>query len=184
LRTLLDRVAKRRISDGVYTTGCQEAFEKYKAEHAMYTRRCAHENHDKEEAKNHDENQDTEHMIPINARGSLCDDLPMLSLVNHQLFYDTFYDTFYLYFSAPKEDMWVRWTIRNLDFFPFLRFMQNITQSPHPIEILPNQVHVNYDDTDEGKDRVPHLRKFENVKRLIELHWLERFPLWGCLTGT
>jgi hypothetical protein len=62
--------------------------------------------------------------------------------------------------------------------------MQNITQIPHPIEILPNQVHVNYDDTDEGKDRVPHLRKFENVKRLIELHWLEGFPLWGCLAGT
>lgn len=25
--------------------------------------------------------------------------------------------------------------------------------------------------------------RFENIKRLIELHWLDGVPLWGCLTG-
>jgi hypothetical protein len=30
---------------------------------------------------------------------------------------------------------------------------------------------------------VLHTRKFENVKRLIELHRLEGFSLWDCLTG-
>ena len=33
------------------------------------------------------------------------------------------------------------------------------------------------------KDKALHLRKFENIKRRIELHWLEGFPLWSCVTG-
>jgi hypothetical protein len=110
----------------------------------------------------------------------MCDDVPMFSLVDRQIFHDTFY----FFFSTTGEGVWFRWTIRNLDVFPFLRFMQNFTKSPCTIQILPNQVHVDFDDTEEGKDRVLHMRKFENVKQLIELHWLEGIPLWGCLTGT
>jgi hypothetical protein len=181
LRALLNQISRNRIRNGVYTTGCPEAFDKYKAEHGMYSRRCAHENYDREEKEEeeeeHDEKRDTEHIIPINARGNICGDVPMLSLVNRQLFQDTFY----LYFSELREGMWFRWTIWNLDFFPFLRFMQNLRQPPYPTEILPAQVHVKYDDTDKGRDRVLHKRKFEHVKRLIDLHWLQGFPLWGCL---
>jgi hypothetical protein len=183
LRALLNQISRNRIRNGVYMTGCLEAFDKYKAEHGMYSRRCAHENHDREEKEEeeeeHDEKRDTEHIIPINARGNICGDVPMLSLVNRQLFQDTFYP----YFSELREGMWFRWTIRNLDFFPFLRFMQNLRQPPYPIEILPAQMHMKYDDTDEGRDRVLHKRKFEHVKRLIDLHWLQGFPLWGCLTS-
>jgi hypothetical protein len=111
LRALLNQISRNRIRNGVYTTGCLEAFDKYKAEHGMYSRRRSHENHDREEKEEeeeeHDEKRDTEHMIPINARGNICSDVPMLSLVNRQLFQDTFY----LYFSEPREGMWFRWTI-------------------------------------------------------------------------
>jgi hypothetical protein len=36
-------------------------------------------------------------------------------------------------------------------------------------------------DTDDG-EKDHYLRKFENVKRLITLHWLHGFPLWDALT--
>jgi hypothetical protein len=110
LRALFNRVIKRRLNkettDGLYTAGCREAFEKYEAEHEMYTRRCAHKNHD-EEDKNIDNNKknntnlDPKHVISINARGNICDDMPMFSLVNRQIFHDTFY----LFFSTAREDV-------------------------------------------------------------------------------
>jgi hypothetical protein len=36
-------------------------------------------------------------------------------------------------------------------------------------------------DTD-NTEKNQYLRKFENVRRLITLHWLHGFPLWGALT--
>jgi hypothetical protein len=48
--------------------------------------------------------------------------------------------------------------------------MQSLTTLPHPLEITSKQVHVKYNDTDEVRDRILYRRKFENVKRLIELH--------------
>jgi hypothetical protein len=172
LRSLLTRVANRHLkvaeTDGTLTTGCREAFERSKLEHEMYSHRCAHEVHE-------DENL----IIPVNARGNLCDDLPMLSLVNRQIFHDTFF----LFYSTRKDGLWLRWTIRNLDFFPFLRFCQDVTTGDWPAEIKLEEMHVDFDDEDEGKDRELHKRKYENVRRLMELHWLKGFPLWGCLTG-
>ena len=73
--------------------------------------------------------------------------------------------------------------VRNLDFFPFFRFWQSLTTRDWLVEVKPNEVHVKFDNTNELRDKVFHARKFENVKRLVELHWLEGFPLWGCLTG-
>jgi hypothetical protein len=77
----------------------------------------------------------------------------------------------------------VQRTIRNLDFFLFLRFCETFTTGDWRLVVRPDEMRVIYDDTDEGKDKVLHTRKFENVKRLIELHWLEGFPPWACLTG-
>jgi hypothetical protein len=103
----------------------------------------------------------------------------MLLLVNRQIFHNRFY----LYFSTKREGLWFQWTIRNLDFFPFLLFCQTLTTGDWRLEVRPDETRVKYDDTDEGKDKVLHTQKFENTKRLIELHWLEDFSLWACLTG-
>ena len=35
----------------------------------------------------------------------------------------------------------------------------------------------------EGDDALSQARKFTQVQRLVELHWLQGFPLWGCFTG-
>ncbi|KAA8618219.1 hypothetical protein PtrV1_09726 [Pyrenophora tritici-repentis] len=95
-----------------------------------------------------------------------------------------FHDTFYLYYSRKREGLWFTWTVKNLDFFHFLRFWQSLmTRGDHSVEIKPEEVHLKFVDENEMKDIVLHDRKFENVKRLVELHWLEGFPLWGRLTG-
>jgi hypothetical protein len=165
---LAERHLKRASEEAPLTAGCSEAFERYRLEHDMYTSRCPHEEHEEDNL-----------VVPVNARGNLCDDLPLFSLVNRQIFHDTFY----LFYSTKREGLWFRWTVRNLDFFPFLRFWKSLTSGPSPLEIKPSEFHVAFDDEDEGKDKALHVTKFKNVHRLIEMHWLEGFPLWGCLTG-
>ncbi|KAH6881597.1 hypothetical protein BKA58DRAFT_445800 [Alternaria rosae] len=64
-----------------------------------------------------------------------------------------------------------------MDFFPFLRFYQSFTTSENAVEIPPSRLHIEFDKEDEEADDGLH------VKRLVELHWLYGFPLWGCLTG-
>jgi hypothetical protein len=104
----------------------------------MYTRRCPHESH---------EDKDT--VVPINARGNLCDDRPMLSLVNRKIFHDTFY----LYYSTKREGLWFKWTILNLDFFPFLCFWPSLTTREWSVEIKPQDVHVVFEDGTKSKTR-------------------------------
>jgi hypothetical protein len=45
----------------------------------------AHENHEKED-ENHDKTLDSEQAISINARGSICNDMPMFSLVMDMIY--------------------------------------------------------------------------------------------------
>jgi hypothetical protein len=81
------------------------------------------------------------------------------------------------------ESLWVKWIIRNLDFFSFLRFFQALTTGTHPVEIGPSRLHIEFDEDEEEKDDGLHAKKSSQVKRLVELHWLQGFPLLGCLTG-
>jgi hypothetical protein len=130
----------------------------------------------------------------VTLRGDVVNDLPMLSFVNREIFRDTFH----LVYSSVGEGLRIMWMVRHLDFLPFLRFYQSLTKtlSPHnngssklhksgPLEskeIGPSRITICFDKKGEEWDYSLHMGKFSQVKRLIELHWLDGFPLWGCLT--
>jgi len=86
-------------------------------------------------------------------------------------------------YSYTREGLWFKWKINNLDIIPFLRFLQSLSTGEWSLAIRPKQMHVTFEVEDEIKDMELHVSKFENLKRLIELHWLEGFQLWGCFTG-
>jgi hypothetical protein len=101
----------------------------------------------------------------------------MFSLVDRELFQNTVY----LYYSMTREGLGIKWVIRNLDFFPFLRFYQSLTKGSFPVQIGPSRLHIDFDENNTIDDEL-HARN-SHVEKLIELHWLDGFPLWGCLTG-
>ncbi|CBY00318.1 predicted protein [Plenodomus lingam JN3] len=162
-----------------FSEGAQDAFDRYQLEHDMYTRQCSHENHDgldEDESYAYFDQLEKSTMATINTRGNLCDNLLMLSLVNRQLFKETFS----LYYSTPREGLWFKWVVRNLDFLPLLRFWQTIARH---VEIEPDRLQIQFDTRDQYKSKKMHVEQFENVRRLIEPHWLDGLPLWSCLTG-
>jgi hypothetical protein len=187
-RRLLNDIIHKRLqqgkADSAFTTAARKAFKKYTLEHNMYTKRCWHEEHAKENVfhekiANDGTEKGRRSVAVVNARGNLCDDLPMLSMVNREIFHDTFG----LYYSIAREGMWFKWHVRNLDFFPLLRFCQRLGRPWCGVEIDPSRIHIEFDRKNYFRDRELHFNQFSNLKRLIELHWLEGFPLWSCLTG-
>jgi hypothetical protein len=130
LDKIIQRTLKQAVKDGRLTLGAREAFETYRLEHEMYTTAPDRNKkntyvHNRIQRKNiFDEGSDGDKKIVaiVNPRGNLMDDLPMLSLVDRQVFQDTFY----LFYSTTRVGLWVKWVVRNLDFFPFLRFLSVI----------------------------------------------------------
>jgi hypothetical protein len=50
------------------------------------------------------------------------------------------------------------------------------------MEISPSRIRIEFSDGELLDDGL-HAKKFSHVRRLIEPHWLDGFPLWGYLTG-
>ena len=184
----LDMIAKNELkraerSEAGLTAGAREAFDLYKLEYDMYASPSApatdgENNHDQGIFMSGDMTT-KKGVLEVDVRGNLVDDLPMLSYVDREIFSHTLF----LYYSTVSEGLWVRWVVRNLDFFPFLRFYQAFTTGDNAVEIPPSRLHIEIDDIEEEIDDGLHAKKFVHAKRLIELHWLEGLPLFGCLTG-
>jgi hypothetical protein len=66
------------------------------------------------------------------------DDLPVLSLIDRKLFQDTIR----LSYSTTRESLRIKWVVRNLDFFPFLRFYQSLTRGLFHVELSPSRLHI------------------------------------------
>ncbi|KAL1799247.1 hypothetical protein ACET3X_003284 [Alternaria dauci] len=188
-RKKLNKIVERRLKHaqsrkGGLTPGALEALELYRQEHDMYTPRAqeilpdGEINHDQGIFDPRKENE-KKGVLEVDATGNLLDDLPILSLVDRQIFCETFF----LYYSMTREGLWVKWRVRNLDFFPFLRFYRSLTTGQLRLEIPPSRLHIELQTDEEERDGYWHAKKFSHVKRLVELHWLDGFPLWGCLTG-
>ncbi|KAI8933081.1 hypothetical protein NX059_009725 [Plenodomus lindquistii] len=191
-RERVGRVDEKRLKlledDHSFTASARAAFEEYQLDHAMYSRRCFHEDHGG--AKNTPEDPGQEKngnadAVWINERGNLCDDLPLLSLVNHQIFRETFF----LYYSRPKKGLWFSWKVQTLNFFPLLRFWQALTNPllravDEDDRLQLEQIFIVIDTSEDAHEELDECgKRFDHVKRLIELHWLEGLPLWGCFTG-
>lgn len=71
---------------------------------------------------------------------------------------------------------------QEIELLPSFRFLQYLFTGEWSLAIKPKQMYVQFEAEDEVKDSELHVSKFENVKRLVELHWLEGLPLWSCLT--
>ncbi|KAH7071293.1 hypothetical protein BKA63DRAFT_555259 [Paraphoma chrysanthemicola] len=118
--------------------------------------------------------------VHINARGNLCDDLPMLALTCCLVLSEMWNR---IYPSKPDPLTRYKATIRNLNFFPLFRFPQMLNRSPNVIHVIdPTTIDIRFDTKNRSKDNL-HRNTFKHVKRLIELHWLRDFPLWNCITG-
>ncbi|KAI4943059.1 hypothetical protein J4E86_010006 [Alternaria arbusti] len=187
-KVALEKIVERRLKlatrsrDGL-TVGALEAFYLYKLEHDMYTlpsKRVTDGQNNHDQGIFRSGNRTTKKgVLEIDVRGNLVDDLPMLSYVDRAIFSETLF----LYYSTVREGLWIKWTVRNLDFFPFLRFYQAFTRGENAVEIPPSRLHIEFDKEKEETDDGLHAKKFVHVKRLVELHWLDGFPLWSCLTG-
>lgn len=184
----LDIIVERKVkrasrSKAGLTAGAREAFDLYRLEHDMYALPSKRVTDGK---KNHDQgifksvNSTTKKgVLEVDVRGNLVDDLPMLSCVDRALFSHTLF----LYYSTKRAGLCTKWTVRNLDFFPFLRFYQLFTRGESAVELPPSRLHIEFDKEKEETDDGLHAKRFVHMKRLVKLHWLDVFPLWDCLTG-
>ncbi|RMZ68272.1 glutathione S-transferase III [Pyrenophora seminiperda CCB06] len=199
LKKLVARqLALAESSEHGLSDGALENFEEYRQKHEMCLappRKKASEGYitskivkKPEEQSILDENGSGKRkkVMFIDPRGNLTDHLPMLSLVNREIFNETFY----LFYSQLKEGFWIKCLVRHLYFFPFLRFYQSLTTGTSPIRIPPSRLHIEFYDENDGDDTTVKKTfqhqsetKFTHVQRLVELHWLQGLPLWGCFTG-
>ena len=143
------------------------------------------DDNEEEEPLESEENRDTSasegnKVVYINARGNLCDDLPLLPLSSRQILCEM-WDAIY-----PHQTTRYKATIRNLDFFPFFRFCQMLGKSSSGFNIFSvtgNIVDIEFDTVFCIKDQDLHRITFRHVKRLIELRRYQGFPLRGVVTG-
>jgi hypothetical protein len=76
-----------------------------------------------------------------------------------------------------------------MNFFPFLWFLKMLKDRKHA-DVKGEMIDVEFfevahwKDLDiDDKEKERYLDKFQSVKRLITLHWLDGVPLWDCLTS-
>jgi len=204
-RLLIDRLSKRVLAraaqHGQLVPGAEEAFQQYKLQHEMYARRCWHEEdheededtrksedeHDSAEDEDNDDErttvvpkEDPKRVVYVNARGNICDDLPMLALTCRQVFSEMWE----VIYPRSKPASSFKATVRNLNLFPFFRVCQMLGRPPWvAFPVQADLVDVEFDTKFAEKDDALHANTFQHVKRLIGLHWFRGFPIWGCLTG-
>jgi hypothetical protein len=169
-RRLVDKVSQSTLDQATaaydLSPNAHEAFLEYKSQHDLRLPRCFHE----------------EHSGPfpiINQRGNLCGDLPSIALTCREVL-----DEVWGYTHASNS---FRINIRNMGFFPSLRFFQTL-QRCNALNVTGKMIDAQFwevvpseKDSVISQDR--YARKFQNVQRLIEMHWLDDLPLWGCFTG-
>jgi hypothetical protein len=73
--------------------------------------------------------------------------------------------------------------VKIFEFFPLFRFLQMLHSLPDrsSVEITGQMVEIELED--DPQEKATSGNKYSKIKKLIELHWLEDLPLWGCLTG-
>lgn len=117
--------------------------------------------------------------VCINAKGNLCDDVSMLALTSRLVFCEI-WNQIYPHQAATRYKA----TIRNLNFFSFYRFCQMLGRpSSKTCSVTGSLVDMEFDTVFHKKDMTLHANTFYYVKRLVELHWLQGFPLWDVVTG-
>lgn len=145
----------------------RKAFHFYKHQHDVFVDRCFHEEHD------------GRGVIRVNERGNLCADLPSLALTCRQVFREMWS----LLYDGQRYEA----TILNLDFFPFLRFL-HMLKTLDVADVTGDMVDLDYREVAPEKDdddnkKTQYKAKFDNLDKLIQMHWLDDLPLWGCLAG-
>jgi hypothetical protein len=135
----------------------------------------------------HDVHSDNAFVL-ITERGDVCENLPCLALTCRQILGEMWT---WIFSTSPatitkktKYEMikLIRYTakVKDFDFFPAFRFFQMLRRLPGGIRVQGKIVDIVLKDESE---KHTHVTKYGKVKRLIEAHWLEGLPLWGCLTG-
>jgi hypothetical protein len=148
------------------------AFDEYKAAYTMNL-----------EERPDCEKQRKRGSVRINERGNLCEDLPSLALTCHQVLGELWG----MYFwpkkgDAPDHAVYTA-RVKNFDFFPLFRFLQMLHCLPDGSSVrVPGKL-VDIVLEDDPQEVASSDTKYCKIKKLIELHWLEGLPLWGCLTG-
>jgi hypothetical protein len=168
-RRLVDKVPQSKLDQAAaaydLSLNAHEAFLEYKNQHDLRLPRCFHE----------------EHSVPftiINQRGNLYGDFPFIALTCREVLGEVWDTRKRPTLSESKS---------GTDFFPSLRFFQTL-QRCNVLNVTGKMVDAQFWEVVPGekdsvisKDR--YARKFHNVKRLIEMHWFDDLPLWGCFTG-
>lgn len=111
--------------------------------------------------------------VHVSERGNLFVGLPALALTCHQVLGEM-----RSLFFSPEVRYII--TVKNFDFFPMFRFFRFLN-SKAKAQVPGRRVDIVLeDDTDE---QATAGTKYDKIKKLIKLHWLENLPLWGSITG-
>lgn len=116
-------------------------------------------------------------VVDVNVRGKWCASPSPLAVTCRQ----TFQEMWSL--LHPEHDGYPQYlgTVKNFNIFPFLRFL--VMLENHGLKITGENVAIflEHKETDDFTNH-KKINTYARVKRLIELHWLQVLPLWGCLT--
>jgi hypothetical protein len=114
----------------------------------------------------------------INHRVNLCGDLPFIALTCCEVLGEV-----WDYSHASNS---FKFNIRNMEFFSSLRFFQTL-QTGNAVNVTGRMVNAQFwevvpSEKDSAILKKRYTTKFQNVKRLIEMHQLHDIPLWCCFT--
>jgi hypothetical protein len=71
-----------------------------------------------------------------------------------------------------------------MDIFPFLRFVAMLKRNG-VVKVDGSMLTVEFEERQPNNEEnvAAYAPKFSKVRRLMEMHWYDRLPLWNCLTG-
>jgi hypothetical protein len=107
-RKALNSVVQKRLKQAEkwkrgFTAGARELFEQYRLEHEMYSNRAKNKTNNEADDRSilqGGPSRERKRAVVVNPRRNLADDLPMLFLVDRELFQDTFY----LFYSTTRGE--------------------------------------------------------------------------------
>lgn len=131
-------------------------------------------------------------VIRINEPGNICDDLPFLAQTCHKILGEMWISCFSKLESigpeikkAEKAQVLAKIEyeakVKNFDYFPLFRFFQMLHRKERGVDVKGHMVRILL--VDDFAEEATWNTKFSKVERLLEMHWLDNLPLWGCLTG-